>query len=150
MLAQLDGSHHPWLGDQAPSFTLLIAVEDATGTVVSARFCEQEEANNCFLLIHASVERRGVPAALYTDCHAVFKHTPGAGLPSAPTQFSRAMAELGVQMIFAQSPQAKGRVRRTAGTLQSAQRWPREIAWRRYPRGYRCRGLRLLIGRGWA
>ena len=59
-----------------------------------------------------------MPVALYTDRHGVFKHTPGSGLPSAPTQFSRAMAELGVQMIFAQSPQAKGRVERTAGTFQ--------------------------------
>lgn len=64
------------------------------------------------------VERSGVPVALYTDRHAVFKHTPGSGLPSAPTQFSRAMDELGIQMIFAQSPQAKGRVERTAGTFQ--------------------------------
>ena len=118
MLIQMDGSHHPWLGNQAPSFTLLIAVDDATGTVVSARFCEQEDANNYFLLIRALVERHGVPVALYTDRHAVFKHTPGSGLPSAPTQFSRAMAELGIQMIFAQSPQAKGRVERTAGTFQ--------------------------------
>ena len=118
MLIQLDGSHHSWLGDQAPSFTLLIAVDDATGMVVSARFCEQEDANNYFLLIRALVERHGVPVALYTDRHSVFKHTPGAGLPSAPTQFSRAMAELGIQMIFAQSPQAKGRVERTAGTFQ--------------------------------
>ena len=44
MLIQLDGSHHPWLGDQAPSFTLLIAVDDATGTVVDALFCEQEDS----------------------------------------------------------------------------------------------------------
>ena len=69
-------------------------------------------------LIRALVERRGVPVALYTDRHAVFKHAPGSCRPSAPTQFSRAMDELGVQMIFAQSPQAKGRVERTAGTFQ--------------------------------
>ena len=60
----------------------------------------------------------GVPVALYTDRHAVFRHTPGSGLPGMPTQFSRAMEELGIQMIFAQSPQAKGRVERTAGTFQ--------------------------------
>ena len=44
MLIQMDGSHHPWLGGQAPPFTLLIAVDDATGTVVDALFCEQEDA----------------------------------------------------------------------------------------------------------
>ena len=118
MLIQMDGSYHPWLGDQAPPFTLLIAVDDATGQVVSAWFCEHEDARSYFLLIRALVEHRGVPVALYTDRHAVFKHTPGSGLPSAPTQFSRAMDEMGTQMIFAQSPQAKGRVERTGGTFQ--------------------------------
>ena len=118
MLIQLDGSYHPWLGDQAPPFTLLIAVDDATGQVVSALFCEHEDAGSYFLLIRALVEHRGVPVALYTDRHAVFKHTPGPGLPAGPTQFNRAMDELGTQMIFAQSPQAKGRVERTGGTFQ--------------------------------
>ena len=50
MLIQMDGSHHPWLGNQAPPFTLLIAVDDATGTVVDALFCDQEDAHNYFLL----------------------------------------------------------------------------------------------------
>ena len=118
MLIQVDGSYHPWLGDQAPPFTLLIAVDDATGQVVSALFCEHEDARSYFLLIRALVEHRGVPVALYTDRHAVFKHTPGPGLPAWPTQFSRAMDEMGTQMIFAQSPQAKGRVERTGGTFQ--------------------------------
>ena len=118
MLIQMDGSYHPWLGDQAPPFTLLIAVDDATGQVVSAWFCEHEDARSYFLLIRALVEHRGVPVALYTDRHAVFKHTPGPGLPAGPTQFSRAMDEMGTQMIFAQSPQAKGRVERTGGTFQ--------------------------------
>ena len=49
----MDGSHHPWLGGQAPPFTLLIAVDDATGTVVDALFCEQEDAHSYFLLIRA-------------------------------------------------------------------------------------------------
>ena len=106
------------MGDQAPPFTLLIAVDDATGQVVSAWFCEHEDARSYFLLIRALVEHRGVPVALYTDRHAVFKHTPGPGLPAGPTQFSRAMDEMGTQMIFAQSPQAKGRVERTGGTFQ--------------------------------
>ena len=47
----MDGSHHPWLGDRVPPFTLLIAVDDATGTVVDALFCEQEDAHSYFLLI---------------------------------------------------------------------------------------------------
>ena len=60
MLIQLDGSYHPWLGDQAPPFTLLIAVDDATGQVVSAWFCEHEDARSYFRLIRALVEHRGV------------------------------------------------------------------------------------------
>ena len=58
------------------------------------------------------------PVALYVDRHGVFRHTPRSGLPGTSTQFSRAMDELGIQMIFALSPQAKGRVERSAGTFQ--------------------------------
>ena len=118
MLIQMDGSHHPWLGDQVPPFTLLIAVDDATGTVVDAIFCQQEDAHNYFLLMQSLIESCGRPVALYTDRHGVFRHTPGSGLPGMPTQFSRAMEELGIQMIFALSPQGKGRVERAAGTFQ--------------------------------
>ena len=125
MLIQMDGSHHPWLGHQVPPFTLLIAVDDATGTVVDAFFCEQEDAHSYFLLIQGLVQHLGVPVALYTDRHAVFKHTPGSGLPGMPTQFSRAMEELGIQMIFARSSQARGRMERTAGTFQDRfSGWP--------------------------
>ena len=118
MLIQLDGSYHPWLGDQVPLFTLLIAVDDATGAVVGALFCEKEETYTYFLLIQGLVQSVGIPIAFYTDRHGVFRHTPGSGLPGTATQFSRAMDELGIQMIFALSPQAKSRVERTAGTFQ--------------------------------
>ena len=118
MPIQMDGSHRRWLGDQAPPFTLLIAVDYATGTVVDALFTEKEDAHSYFLLVQGLLQRCGIPVALYTDRHGVFRHTPGSGLPGMPTQFSRAMEELGIQMIFALSPQAKGRVERTAGTLQ--------------------------------
>ena len=118
MLIQVDGSFHPWLGDQVPPFTLLIAVDDATGTVANALFCEKEEAYTYFLLIQELVQNVGIPIALYVDRHGVFRHTPGSGLPGTATQFSRAMDELGIQMIFALSPQAKGRVERAAGTFQ--------------------------------
>ena len=118
MLIQMDGSHHPWLGEQAPPFTLLIAVDDATGTVADALFCEQEDAHSYFVLIQGLLQRRGIPVALYTDRHGVFRHTPGSGLPGMPTQFSRAREEPGIQMIFALSPQAKGRVERMLETFQ--------------------------------
>ena len=118
MLVQMDGSHHSWLGNHVPPFTLLIAVDDASGAVAGALFCEKEDAHSYFLLIQRLVRDLGVPVALYTDRHGVFRHTPGSGLPGMPTQFSRAMDELEIQMIFALSPQAKGRVERVAGTFQ--------------------------------
>ena len=118
MLIQIDGSYHRWLGEDGPQFTLLLAVDDATGIVVNALFCELESTRSYFLLMRGLIERSGIPIALYTDRHSVFKHVPGSGLPSAPTQFSRAMDEFGIQMIYALSPQARGRVERAAGTFQ--------------------------------
>ena len=118
MLIQVDGSHHRWLGDDGSPFALLLAVDDATGIVVNALFCEQENTRDYFLLMMGLIQRHGIPIALYTDRHSVFKNVPGSGHAATPTQFSRAMDELGVQMVFALSPQAKGRVERAAGTLQ--------------------------------
>ena len=118
MLIQIDGSYHRWLGEDGPQFTLLLAVDDATGIVVNALFCELENTRSYFLLMRGLIRSYGIPIALYADRHAVFKHTPPSETAAAPTQFSRAMDELGVQLIFARSPQAKGRVERTAGTLQ--------------------------------
>ena len=118
MLIQIDGSYHRWLGEDGPQFTLLLAVDDATGCVVNALFCEQENTRSYLLLMRDLIRSYGIPLALYSDRHGVFKHTPPSETAAAPTQFSRAMGEIGVQLIFARSPQAKGRVERTAGTLQ--------------------------------
>ena len=118
MLIQIDGSYHRWLGEDGPRFTLLLAVDDATGCVVNALFCEYENTRSYLLLMRDLIRSYGIPIALYSDRHGVFKHTPPSETASAPTQFSRAMGEIGVQLIFARSPQAKGRVERTAGTLQ--------------------------------
>ena len=118
MLLQIDGSYHRWLGEDGPQFTLLLAVDDATGCVVNALFSEHENTRNYLLLIRGLIQSYGLALALYSDRHGVFKHTPRSEAAVAATQFSRAMGELGVQLIFARSPQAKGRVERTAGTLQ--------------------------------
>ena len=118
MLIQIDGSFHRWLGEDGPWFTLLLAVDDATGCVVNALFCEYENTRSYLLLMRGLIRSYGIPLALYSDRHGVFKHTPPSETASAPTQFSRAMGEIGVQLIFARSPQAKGRVERAAGTLQ--------------------------------
>ncbi len=118
MLIQLDGSHHRWLGEDGPQFALLFAVDDATGAVVNALFCDQEDSRSYFLLLQGLIRHRGIPLALYTDRHPVFKHRSEYRPAGTATQFGRAMEELGTQLIFALSPQAKGRVERTAGTFQ--------------------------------
>ena len=118
MLIQMDGSYHRWLGEDGPQFTILFAVDDATGCVVNALFCDHEDTSSYFLLMQGLLRRRGIPLALYTDRHPVFKHKSEYQPAGTPTQFGRAMEELGIQLIFAMSPQAKGRVERTAGTFQ--------------------------------
>lgn len=124
MMIQMDGSHHDWLEGRGPWLTLLLAVDDATGTVPYALFREQEDTQGYFLLIEGIIRRRGVPLAIYTDRHSVFKHTRPAFRPRGnagsrrQTQFSRAMKQLGISMILARSPQGKGRVEKMAGTFQ--------------------------------
>jgi len=126
MLVQMDGSYHDWLGDRGPWLTLLLAVDDATGTVPFALFREHEDTQGYFRLIEGIIRHRGIPLAVYTDRHAVFQHSSTVPTISErsvngerkPTQFGRALGELGVHQIFARSPEAKGRVERAAGTFQ--------------------------------
>ena len=121
MLVQIDGSLHRWLGDDGPQFTLLLAVDDAASAVVNAVFCPEEDTRGYFILMHGLIERWGLPVALYGDRHGVFKFSGKPRHIQPPveaTHFSRAMAELGIQQIFARSPQAKGRVERVAGVFQ--------------------------------
>ncbi len=124
MLLQLDGSHHLWLEDRGSWLTLLLAVDDATGTAPNALFQEQEDTRGYLSLLQGIIERRGVPMAVYTDGHAVFqpRRSP-SGLSQAPrkgpsTQWGRALGELGITQILAHSPEAKGRVERANGTFQ--------------------------------
>jgi len=120
----MDGSHHRWLGDRGPVLTLLLAIDDATGTPPYALFREQEDTAGYFLLLKGIIERRGIPLGLYTDRHAVFRQTrpvpasADAGQEREPTQFGRALRELGITPVFAQSPEAKGRIERACGTFQ--------------------------------
>ena len=121
MLIQIDGSYHDWLEGRAPYLSLLLAVDDATGTVPFALFREQEDTDGYFLLLDGIIRRRGLPMAVYTDRHAVFKQTGQSSRNrqrTGVTQFARAMKELGISLIAARSPQAKGRIERLAGTFQ--------------------------------
>ena len=119
MLVQLDGSHHAWLEDRGPKFVLLLAVDDATGTVVNAVFRTGEDTRGYFMLLDGLIQRWGIPLALYSDRHAVFKYNARQPETAAEaTQFTRGLQELGIRQIFARSPQAKGRVERMAETFQ--------------------------------
>ena len=86
MLIQIDGGYHRWLGEDGPQFTLLLAVDDATGCVVNALFCELENTRSYLVLMRHLIQSYGIPLALYSDRHAVFKHTPPLQTAAAPTQ----------------------------------------------------------------
>ncbi len=125
MLLQIDGSHHHWLGENGPEFTLLMGIDDATGTVPCALFQGQEDTAGYFRLMKGIVERLGIPLAVYSDRYFVFCYSKPdeTGKPSVidagkPTQFGRAMRELGITQVFARSPEAKGRIERANGTFQ--------------------------------
>lgn len=126
LLVQMDGSHHPWLQDRGPALVLLHAIDDATGMVLGAVFREREDAAGYLLLLQQLLTAHGIPVAVYTDWHGIFKRTTRTPLTleeqlrgePAPTQVGRALAELGIQWIPASSPQAKGRVERVGGTFQ--------------------------------
>ncbi len=87
---------------RGPRFALLLAVDDATGNAVHALFRPVEDARGYFLLMKEVVRRCGIPLALYSDRHGVFKAPPGGrrGVP-ASSQFARAMRELGITQILA-------------------------------------------------
>lgn len=126
MLLQIDGSPHHWFGPDQPPCSLLVAIDDATGKLVAAVFREQEDAQGYFLLLMQVLRAMGIPLGLYHDRHAVFQDNSRrpwsleeelAGRQQ-PTQFGRALEQLGITSIAAHSPQAKGRVERLNGTLQ--------------------------------
>lgn len=126
MLLQIDGSRHDWLEGRGPYLTLVGAVDDATGTVPFALFRHQEDTHGYLLMLKQIIEDHGIPIALYSDRHGIFQRSPKEpeslaeqlrGEPD-PTQFARALDELGIKLILAHTPQAKGRIERVWGTFQ--------------------------------
>lgn len=111
-LVQFDGSEHDWFEGRGPICTLLHLIDDASGRVL-LRFAPSENTADCMRTFWAYLLRYGIPRSLYTDRGSVF-YAEGGQL----TDFGRAMDPLGVQMIFANSPQAKGRVERGNRTHQ--------------------------------
>lgn len=124
MLVQVDGSPHDWLEGRGPRLTLVAGIDDATSEVPHALFREQEDMAGYYLLLQHICQNHGRPLALYADRHTIFQSPKEETLEDElagklpRTQFGRLVEELGIQLIAARSPQAKGRVERLFGTLQ--------------------------------
>jgi transposase len=124
-LVQLDGSSHAWLEGRGPQLTALGLQDDASGKILAAEFFFSETSQGYFRLLHSLLRRCGVPLAFYGDRSGVFIRNDDhwsideqlAG-QRQPTQFGRALEQLGITFIAAQSPQAKGRIERLWGVLQ--------------------------------
>ena len=124
-LVQLDGSPHDWLEGRGPQLTALGMQDDATGKILAAQFFPSETAFGYLCLLRQLLRRHGVPLAFYGDHSGIFVRNDEhwtveeqlAG-KRQPTQFGRALEQLGVTFIAAHSPQAKGRVERLWGVLQ--------------------------------
>ncbi len=124
-LVQLDGSPHAWLEGRGPLLTALGMQDDASGKILAAQFFSSETSPGYFCLLQSLLLRFGVPLAFYGDRSGVFVRNDEhwsldeqlAG-QRQPTQFGRALQQLGVTFIAAQSPQAKGRIERLWGVLQ--------------------------------
>jgi hypothetical protein len=122
-LVQLDGSHHDWFEGRRGWAVLMVMIDDATGRVF-ARFFEAETLTASFTTFREYAAKYGFPQAIYVDRSGIYRsdreptEAEILAKKQPQTQFGRAMQELGVELILARSPQAKGRVERMNGTLQ--------------------------------
>ncbi|MFY9350401.1 MAG: ISNCY family transposase [Sphingobium sp.] len=117
-LIQVDGSKHWWFEGRGPQCTLLVYIDDATSELMHLKMVESE---NTFAYMDATreyIERHGKPIALYSDKYSVFRNPVASAKGDGMTHFGRALEALNIEIICANSPQAKGRVERANGTLQ--------------------------------
>jgi len=118
-LVQIDGSEHAWFEDRGPPCTLLAFVDDATSRLMQLRFVASESAFDYFRATRAYLEEHGKPVAFYSDRHGIFRvNSKDAIGGDGITQFGRALLALNIDIICANSPQAKGRIERAFATLQ--------------------------------
>lgn len=118
-LVQIDGCDHAWFEERGPACTLLVYVDDATGSLMELRFAASESTFDYFAATRRYLETHGKPVAFYSDKLSVFRvgrTNPAGG--TGLSQFGRAMQDLNIDIICANSPQAKGRVERSNLTLQ--------------------------------
>jgi hypothetical protein len=120
-----DGSPHHWFGDQQGQWNLTAVIDDATGALLHGVFTLEEDAQSYLICLRQILLDKGIPLALYMDRHGIFRRNDDhwsfeeqlAG-EQTPTQVGQALRDLGIESIFALSPQAKGRVERLFNTLQ--------------------------------
>jgi transposase len=119
-LVQIDGSDHDWFEGRGPRCTLLVYIDDATGQLGELWFVPEETFFGYCEASRHYFERFGKPVAFYSDKHGIFRvnQPRPLGTTSGLTQFGRAMQELEVEIICANTPQAKGRIERANQTLQ--------------------------------
>lgn len=113
-LVQMDGSHHDWFEGRGPKCVLMVMIDDATNQTF-ARFYAAETTEAAFDAFGRWAASHGLPRSVYVDRHAIYRDEDH---PERPTQFGRAMKQLGVELILARSPQAKGRVERRNAVFQ--------------------------------
>ncbi|MFQ5356514.1 MAG: ISNCY family transposase [Mariprofundaceae bacterium] len=127
MMIHQDGSDHEWV--PGVRWDLIITLDDATSTHYSMRFVKEEGTASSFMGMRDVIESQGLPSSFYSDRGSHYWHTPEAGGKvdkDNPTQFGRAMKHLGIEMIAAYSPEARGRCERMFSTHQ--ERLPKELA----------------------
>ncbi len=117
-LIQIDGSYHDWFEGRAAKCCLLVYIDDATSKLQHLRFCETESTFDYMLSTRCYIEQHGKPLAFYSDKHSVFRVNQSSKQETKITQFGRVLSRLNIDIIFANSPQAKGRVERANRTLQ--------------------------------
>jgi transposase len=119
-MEQFDGCYHKWFEDRAPECCLLASIDDAQGTITRAEFASSESVKEVFLFWKGYLTEHGKPASIYLDKYSTYKinHEAAKDNSELLTQFQRAAQELGIALITAHSPQAKGRIERVFETLQ--------------------------------
>ncbi|HEX8896431.1 MAG TPA: ISNCY family transposase [Terriglobales bacterium] len=119
-LIQIDGSPHDWFEGRAARCCLLVFIDDATSELMALRFVDAETTLGYMGLLEEHICTHGLPAAIYSDRHSIFQVNRGdrKDVSHTQTQFARALEQLGIEGIQANSPQAKGRVERANQTLQ--------------------------------
>jgi hypothetical protein len=118
-LVQIDGSEHWWFEGRGPQCTLLVFIDDATSRLMELRLVETEAAFGYFQSTRSYLAAHGKPVTFYSDKHSIFRVSKADGVKGrGMTQFGRALHDLNIDILCANTPQAKGRVERANKTLQ--------------------------------